>query len=183
VTIKDISRATGLNPALIYYYFGNKEGLFRKVVESTTRDAIKTFEGIRDEQASPREIVSTWIENHILQFDLMQKLIKISLDYANTRNRTPQIDREIRRFYDIEAKILGSAIREGIAQGVFVPVNVARISSFTSTFLDGVLVRSAMMRELDVRSTISDLKNLVLLQLEAPDQRNSRRSSRKAAFG
>jgi len=182
VTIKDIAHATGMNAALIYYYFGNKEGLFLKVVESTTRDAINTFEAIRDDKASPRDIVSTWIENHILQFDLMQKLIKISPDYANTRNRTAQIDREIRKFYDIEAKILGSAIRAGIAQGLFAAVDVARISRFTSTFLDGVLVRSAMMRELDVRSTIIDLKNLVLSQLDKAPRQPSSRAGNKSTF-
>jgi hypothetical protein len=98
----------------------------------------------------------------------MQKLIKISLDYANTHNRAPQIDREIRKFYDIEAEVLGTAIRAGIEQGVFVSLDVTRIIRFISAFLDGVLVRSVMMHEFDVKLAITDLRDLIFRQLDVP---------------
>ncbi len=43
VTIKDISDASGLNTALIYYYFGSKEELFRAVVGLAVERAFARF--------------------------------------------------------------------------------------------------------------------------------------------
>ena len=165
VTIKDIAEATGMNASLIYYYFGNKEGLFLKVVEAAADDAFNSFVVIRNDGASPREIISLWIENHILQYPLMQKLIKISIDHANTHSPTPKIDRAIRKFYDIEARVLGGAIRDGIAEGLFAPVVPERMAEFISTFLDGALVRSVMMNEFDAAAAIRDMRDVVLRRL------------------
>ena len=33
-SIRDIARSAGVNPAMIHYYFGNKEGLYRAIIES-----------------------------------------------------------------------------------------------------------------------------------------------------
>ncbi|HTR16159.1 MAG TPA: TetR/AcrR family transcriptional regulator [Acetobacteraceae bacterium] len=165
VTIKDIAQATGVNASLIYYYFGSKEGLFLEVVESTALRAFESFDAIRKDGISPEETVSLWIENHILQFPLMQKLIKISIDYATTHDRSARIDLAIRKFYDIEAKVLGEALRDGIARGVFAPVDVDHMTTFISTFLDGVLVRAVMFPAFDARSAIQDLRGFVLAQL------------------
>jgi len=32
--VRDIARGAGVNPAMIHYYFGNKEGLYRAIIES-----------------------------------------------------------------------------------------------------------------------------------------------------
>jgi AcrR family transcriptional regulator len=167
VTMKDIAAATGLNAALVYYYFGSKEGLFLSVVDSTTEVAIGAFESIRDPHASPRDIVSLWIENHILQFDLMRKLIKISIDFAATHRNSPKIERAIRRFYQTEAKILGAALTEGVKRGLFRKCDVTSTVNFISIFLDGVLVRSVMMPEFNTADAIRDLRNRILADLSA----------------
>jgi TetR/AcrR family transcriptional regulator len=33
-TVRDIAQSAGVNPAMIHYYFGNKEGLYRAIIES-----------------------------------------------------------------------------------------------------------------------------------------------------
>jgi AcrR family transcriptional regulator len=33
-SVRDIARSAGVNPAMIHYYFGNKEGLYRAIIES-----------------------------------------------------------------------------------------------------------------------------------------------------
>ncbi len=166
VTIKDIATETGVNAALIYYYFGSKEGLFRAVIEATALEAYGTFEAIRDDAAAPEDIVALWVRNHVHQFPLMRKLIMISIDYANTHKRSGRIDQAIRKFYDIEAEVLGAALREGVATGRFKPVDVAQITIFISTFLDGALVRSVMLPYFDAERAIDDLLSFVLATLK-----------------
>jgi AcrR family transcriptional regulator len=167
VTIKDIARHTGINTGLIYYYFKSKEDLFLNAVEATAEAAFDKFEAVRVNAPNPEAIISVWIEIHVLHFILLRKLAKVSLDYASTRNRTPRIDRAIRRFYDKESVVLGEAIRIGTAEGTFREVDAKRMSAFISTFLDGCLFRSVMFPKFSHRSAMEDLRVLVLDSLRA----------------
>ncbi len=181
VTIKDIAQQTGCNPSLIYYYFDNKEELFLRAIEMTVADAFGKFEALstRDGRGSPEEVISAWIEIHITQFVLMQKLAKVSLDYASTRTRTASLDEAIRQFYDKESVVLGQAIKDGLAQGVFRPATKPKqMALFISTFLDGTLFRSMMFPEFNYRAAIRHMRLLVLNELRgaaapAPHQTGS----------
>jgi AcrR family transcriptional regulator len=165
VTIKDIAAATGANSALIYYHFGSKEELFREVVTTTVDEAFRKFEDVRANAQTPEEIIFLWIEIHISHFGLMQKLGKISLDYASTRNRTAAVDRAIRRFYDKESVVLGEAIAAGVAQGVFRPVDPTSMSTFISTFLDGCLFRNVMFPRFNYRQAMQEMRAFVMEHL------------------
>lgn len=166
VTIKDIAQATGINPSLIYYYFGNKEGLFLAAVESTINQAFQRFEAIRDKSDAPEDIVGTWIEIHILQYPLLQKLAKISLDYANMDSRSIRVDRAIKRFYRQESAVLEAAIRRGIEDGLFRAVDADATVTFISTFLDGCLFRQVIMPNFNPRTAIRHMRGLLLDHLK-----------------
>ncbi|MGI4794098.1 MAG: TetR/AcrR family transcriptional regulator [Janthinobacterium lividum] len=172
VTIKDIARHTGINTGLIYYYFKSKEDLFLNAVEATAEAAFDKFEAVRTSAPTPEAIISIWIEIHVLHFVLLRKLAKVSLDYASTANRTPRIDRAIRRFYDKESVVLGEAIRIGTMDGTFRDVDPKRMSAFISTFLDGCLFRSVMFPKFSYRNAMDDLRVLVLDSLRARTARN-----------
>jgi TetR/AcrR family transcriptional regulator, upper aerobic nicotinate degradation pathway regulator len=165
VTIKDIAKATGFNPSLMYYYFGSKEELFLKAVEMTVAAAFEKFEKIRDNAKSPDEVIASWIEIHITQFHLMQKLAKVSLDYASTHNRTEKIDEAIRTFYEKEAVVLGQAIREGVESGIFKPTRPKQMATFISTFLDGALFRNMMFPDFNYRAAIRSMRTIILDRL------------------
>ncbi len=168
VTVKDIAKAAGVNASLVHYYFASKEDLFLKVVEAAANEAFATFEAIRSNTVTPRDVISLWIENHILQFCLMQKLIKISLDYATIHDRSERIDHAIRKFYDIEKEVLGNALRQGIAEGSFRSCDVNATITFISTFLDGALIRSVMFRDnFNQSAAITNLRDVMLQYLEA----------------
>lgn len=166
VTIKDIAAATGINSALIYYYFGSKEELFLKVVENAVETAFKKFEDVTADAQSPEQIIASWIDTHITHFSLMQKLGKVSLDYASTRNRTARIDRAVRSFYDKEAVVLRGAIEVGIASGAFRGSDPERTATFISTFLDGCLFRSVLFPRFSHKRAMEDMRSFVLDHLK-----------------
>lgn len=167
VTVKNIADAIAINPSLVHYYFGSKEGLFLQVVEKAAADAHATFQEIRHDETHPARVIELWIRNHVAQFPLMQNLIKISVDYANTHGDDEKIGGAIRKFYRIEAAILRDALQRGIDQGIFRPLDIDRVSVFISTFLDGVLVRSVMFPEFSHRQAIDDLVGFVMEHLTA----------------
>ncbi|KGT87389.1 TetR family transcriptional regulator [Erwinia typographi] len=166
VRIKDIATATGMNSALIYYYFGSKEDLFIKVIETAVENAFRKFDSVIGSENGPKDILFLWIEIHITQFHLLQKLAKISLDYSSTNGRIPSIDKAIKKFYEKESVILKNTLKEGIAAGHFREVNPAEMAMLISTFLDGVLFRNVMFPTFKYRHAIQVMREFVFDQLE-----------------
>jgi AcrR family transcriptional regulator len=166
VRIKDIATATGLNSALIYYYFGSKEDLFVKVIETAVTNAFQKFDNVIGSDNGPKDILFLWIEIHISQFHLLQKLAKISLDYSSTNGRIPSIDKAIKTFYEKESVILKNTIKQGIAAGTFREVDPADMAMLISTFLDGVLFRNVMFPNFKYKQAIQVMRNFVFEQLE-----------------
>ncbi|MDR6954794.1 AcrR family transcriptional regulator [Ancylobacter sp. 3268] len=165
VTIKDIADASGLNASLIYYYFGNKEGLFMKAIERTVEEAFAHYEDISRNADAPDKLIGLWMELHVRQFVTLQKVAKMSLDYANTQNHTPATDRAIKALYDKEAKLLGATIQRGIVEGMFRPVNPTETAAMISTFLDGALFRNAMFPNYNYAQGIRAMRKVILTYL------------------
>ena len=168
VTIKDIAQRTGINTSLIYYYHANKEELFLSVIENLVKIAFEKFETLKSTTEEPAEIIHAWIEIHVMQFVLLQKLAKMSLDYASRRPRTARIDDAIRRFYDLEADVLERCIHVGIERGSFRAVDAPATATFISTFLDGSLFRAMMFPQFHHRDAIAHMRQLVLDHLRHP---------------
>jgi AcrR family transcriptional regulator len=60
-TIKEIGAAAGQNPALLYYYFGNKEALYRAVLERTVAPLIERGADILAHVANPADAIRALI--------------------------------------------------------------------------------------------------------------------------
>jgi AcrR family transcriptional regulator len=161
VTTKDIADATGFNPALIYYYFGSKEELFRRAVTLAVERAFEQFRIAREGLEHPRDIIYGWLDNHVREYETISKLIKISIDYAKAAKRNARIDEAIRRFYDEERDVLRAALAAGIARGDFRVVDVDETATFISTYLDGVFGRAMILRDFDPIAAIGELRSFL----------------------
>ena len=161
VTTKDIADATGFNPALIYYYFGSKDELFRRAVTLAVERAFEQFRIAREGLKHPRDILYGWLDNHVREYETISKLIKISIDYAKTAKRNVRIDEAIHRFYDDEREVLRQALSAGIAKGEFRAVDVDETATFISTYLDGVFVRAMMLKDFDPIAAIGELRSFL----------------------
>lgn len=178
VTTADIAKATGFNTALIYYYFGNKEELFRRAVSLAVERAFDRFRMSREGMQEPAELIFAWIDTHIREYDAIAKLIKLSIDYASTAERKATIDEAIRTFYDDERAVLLAALETGIARGDFAQVDPAQTATFISTYLDGVFVRAMILEDFRPVVAIRNLKSYLTSLLGiAPDGRPPRSSS------
>ncbi len=166
VTIKDIAKATGLNAALIYYYFGSKEDLFQQSVQVAVDRAFEQFETLAQGHTAPDQIIRDWIETHIKQRELIRKLVQVSLDYSKMEHRVPETDAAIRQFYDRERAVLSSAIRKGVRQKLFRKVDPDQTTEFISTFLDGAMVRSLIFDDFNSSKAIRGLQNFILSNLQ-----------------
>jgi len=158
VTIKDIASASGVNTALIYYYFDSKEDLFRAAVEFAVDQAFKNFRLLQARHDKPSDIIEDWLKNHVELYAPIHKFVKISLDYAGSDTSIPVIDRLIRQFYDEERRILSRCIDQGIQRGLFNNVDPDLLAQFISTYLDGLMVRSVILDDFDLKHSVDLLR-------------------------
>lgn len=162
VTIKDITRVVGINPALVYYYFKGKEDLFRASIEYAVALAYRNHLHLRTRHDDPIARIEAWFVNNLQMAAPIRKLMKIMLDYAGSSARVPGIDAAIADFYQYECTILTESVQRGIADGVFDPALPAdRLALFVSTHLDGLMVASVIRKNFDLASAMSDLKTVL----------------------
>lgn len=183
VTIKDIAQATGVNTALIYYYFESKEDLFRATIEGAVTRALENYQQLRDKHDDPVDLIDDWFNNNVQLSEPIRKLVKIMLDYSGSRLTSPSIEAAIRAFYDEECSILSDSIRRGISQGVFQRVDPDRLALFVSTHLDGIMVAAMIRPKFDLEAAMHDLRQLLWrhLGVARPRTTGTRQSASAAA--
>lgn len=141
VSVRDICRAAGTTPPVIYYYFGSKKGLFDAVARKRINMAgfimkLSAAAGAKDPRKGLGQFVSTYLSSfpeHAFDIGLYMR------DSASLDKRSAQMV-----FGDLE-KVKGIAvalIERGIAGGVFRKTDAA----LASDCLLGMLNRDIFQR-------------------------------------
>ena len=167
VTIKDISRAAKVNSAMIYYYFEDKEDLFRAAIETAIDEAFDLFDSHRDsnKHGNPADAIGDWLNIHVALSRQLRNVVKISMDCKGVIGNLPEGQEPIKRFYSHEDEILQKIIRDGIQQGIFRKVDPAIVATMISTMLDGVMARSLIFEDFDMLTTVREIEQALMLHL------------------
>ena len=138
-TIKSISRAAGLqSPALIYWYFPDKEALFREVLESR----IPVLRAVRDPgvllDLPPEEVLPSIAKRYLSTFD----------------NRATQ---------RMARLLLGEAMRRSEVADIFGNAVIKRVLGFLTSYM-GRQVELGRLRPHDVRASARAFIGMLLPQ-------------------
>lgn len=188
VSIKDIGRAANVNSAMLYYYYKDKDDLFRAAIESAIDEAFDLFaEHCNSEKhENAAEAISAWFDVHVRLYKRLRNVIKISLDCKGTVPGVRDKKNPIKRFYRHEKEILEALVREGMRDGLFTKTaDPAIVATMISTMLDGILARSLFLKDFDMHETVGAFKHAILLYLGFSAERaaslNASRRPRAAA--
>lgn len=154
ITIKDIAQLAKVNTSLLYYYFADKEALFRAALEEAVGAAMENYAEIASKHSEPVDLINDWFQMHIERTSDIRRLVKILIDYSSSDSHTRVLDDVVRKFYDVEIEVLSKAIRRGQRTGLFNSVSPKTAAIFASTHLDGVMVRSIIQPHLDIPAAI-----------------------------
>jgi AcrR family transcriptional regulator len=155
VTIKAIAKEANVNTALLYYYYEDKDDLFRAALEYAVSDAMERYANVAAKHSEPEDLINDWFQMHFDLAPQIRRLVKILMDYSSSGCQTRILDDIIAKFYDEETRILSSAIKRGQKKGTFGKVNAKRAAEFASTHLDGIMTRSLIVPNVDLLSAIN----------------------------
>jgi AcrR family transcriptional regulator len=178
VTIKDIATAVGVNPALIYYYFENKDDLVKRTIETYISKFYAQFKQISDPK-KPATCLIEWLRLHVLLYDEISKVTKISADYRSPGNARGHVNEYITQYLGSEKHILSKAISDGMKTNLFQKVDADRVAEFIVIHLDGTMIRSNYVPDFDPAAAIEDLTTVMWQILGYQDDRALKKRGRK----
>ncbi len=121
----EIARAAGVNKALLYYYFKDKEAIYGATLDYVFGGLAERLRPVLDSALPPRERMLAYVGAH---FDyvassahyppvVMREMMRAG------RNSSPHLKHVAKTYFrPLQAKLLG-LIQQGIASGEFRPVN------------------------------------------------------------
>jgi TetR/AcrR family transcriptional regulator, cholesterol catabolism regulator len=133
-TIKEISEAAGINQAMIYYYFPDKQELLFEVMCSSQKVILNKGKRIANLKISPELKLEHLIKEHIKEISAVKPISQDEL-----RNLTPKQRRIFIAIRDKYENIFRKLISEAIKQGKIRDVDVKLVTIFTLTLMNSIL--------------------------------------------
>ncbi len=116
-TVRQIASAAGVNSQLIYYYFDDKQGLFRAVLEVTARRVdVLLAEATRIDgplRARLSHFIIAWVRVTLRQAPAVRLLHRAMLEGDEA------LSADIQRYAGVHAAAIGALIAQGVANGMF----------------------------------------------------------------
>ncbi len=115
-----IARAAGVNKALLYYYFRDKETLYGAALDHSLSQLSEHMMDVLHRNLPPREMIQTYvgtyfdfIASHPYYRNLMQR------EMLRAAHGSPHMPRLAKRYFNPLAERLREVLRAGIASGEF----------------------------------------------------------------
>ena len=116
-----IARAAGVNKALLYYYFKDKEALYGAVIDQVFSGLMAAVHEALSRDLPPREKILAYAGAHfdyIASHYVYSRIVQGEMIRAG-RGRTPQFERIVKQYFHPLFSEVASVLEEGQAAGEF----------------------------------------------------------------
>jgi AcrR family transcriptional regulator len=118
VSMREISERTGLSKPTIYYYFGNKEGIYTSLVSTSLNYNVEIFQEIQQKKVSIKQKIIELVKLRFRQVLEYPDLAKFFVSLLNGTEKLPFLS-ELMKKAKNRRKMLADLINEGIRTGEF----------------------------------------------------------------
>jgi TetR/AcrR family transcriptional regulator len=120
-----IARAAGVNKALLYYYFKDKEALHGAVLDQVFGGLLQTVQTVFSSNLPPKEKILAYAGTHfdyIASHPLYPRIVQSEMMSAG-RGKSSHLERIVTRYFRPLFSGLAEILSQGIATGDFRPVD------------------------------------------------------------
>ncbi len=127
-TVREIAQGSGVNVAMIYYYFKTKEGLHQEIIEESFSHLYHSLtEGV-DEEKRPEEKIHDVIKVYVTFLHHHKNHHRIIL--RETVSQSDHIEMIVKKYVSNNFNLIHGVIEEGVRAGVFKKQDTA-LSTFS----------------------------------------------------
>lgn len=118
ISLSELSLRSGLNSALVKYYFGNKQGLMLALLQRDMTNIVNSLGALLAKDMPPDEKLRVHIRAVIRTYFNYPYLNRLLM--RQVRDSAPEVAKQIAKDYLLPiSRAYGRLIDEGVAQGVF----------------------------------------------------------------
>ena len=162
ISMRQIAAACGVNMALLYHYFANKEELVRETLRYAIDGFLAEFVAHPAERDAPLGAADAWLTATISSAPSVRRMTKLISDLLAAGNRDAEGQKMVDDFYARERDVLETAIIDGINEGRFRKVDTARTARLASIALDGIFYAGPSRNDFAFEQNIRDLRDQLL---------------------
>ncbi len=162
--LEDIATACGRGYSSIYYYFKNKEDIFRAVIEKEFNTLMSDLKQTISTTGDPTQKLRLYLSSR------MHKIKTVSNFYDSLRNEyfnsIPFVEK-IRKHYDIEEfKLISSILEEGRERNIFHINNTENVTQAIMSAMRGLEIPFFIRQVvIDIDNRIDELLNILFYGL------------------
>lgn len=143
-TMTDIAEDIGMSKASLYYYFTNKEELFKEVVKKEQAGFISQIDAVISSNSDSEALLITYVKERLLLFQNFINLSKLSSE--SIKSVKPIFSVLFDSFQKEEILLTGRIIQKGIDGQEFKPVDIIHHAELFIALAQG-LRRNIMMKK------------------------------------
>ena len=161
VSISDIAERTGLNKALIFYYFGSKEKLYINVAERNHAQFSERLKSELSKIKDPALQLKELISNHIRIFNENLHILRIVLRELSVAPENRNFP--VGKFAAPQLETLKNILDEGIEKGVFRSIDTSETATLILGLIFGLTIDQLLSpKRLDPTRLADDVFSLIL---------------------
>jgi AcrR family transcriptional regulator len=145
-TMKEIASDLGMSKAALYYYFPDKEGLFKAVVEMELGEFFQIVDETRQNISEPDMMLREYIR---IRFKYFKTLFNLSrLRFEEFKNIRPILSDTLNDFRNREESLICDLIVEGNHKGLFYVENPGDLATLFVEIIKGLRMQFLHKKEL-----------------------------------
>ncbi len=163
-SMDDVVRISGLSKGTLYWYFDNKQALFAALVKMVFEQFMTLFETIAEEAKTltPPEKLRALLAGSAVEAALNPQFVSLYMDFFIQASQQEPVRQALKEPYARYSDLIAGIIEEGIASGIFRPVDTQAVARGIAGAVDGVMAQSLLGLGWDIREPLNTLTDTLI---------------------